>query len=226
MRQFISHEKWLHNRAGKKLIQRNKKFKNIKLAYYDLTFATLEKCDFQGANLSHADLSFTKLGGSNFNRAILQRCVLIGANLEEADLSYTDLTNADLTFANLYCADLSFANLNGAKLSGANLEGVNIAQTYGLPDENDYFNNFIVEDGKLYAYAHFYRDIAPDTVIYDDISFDRRILTSGRIQLSYFDFFVDKNNLYQCVVSPENACVPYATTGYFRASEILVKRRV
>src|SRR5882757_6368276 len=127
----------------------------ISLTYADLSNADLSKSNFNGAimthtNLSHTllldiDLSYAELGGANLfgadlTRAELNGCHLnntnlslaglTGANLFEADLSNANLTNADLEYA-----DLTNTALNGANMTTANMINVNLSAA-GLHNTN------------------------------------------------------------------------------------------
>jgi hypothetical protein len=89
-------------------------------------------CDLTGANLSSAYLAGANLSSANLAGAWLNSSNLIGANLTGANLIGAklygaDLTGANLTGANLTGADIWYAILNGANLSGANLSGAKLA---------------------------------------------------------------------------------------------------
>lgn len=77
--------------------------------------------DFNGVNLSEANLSSAKLQGVNFSHANLNVVNFSGANLMFANLSYAKLNVARLSGANLESANLNNASLNVANLIRANL---------------------------------------------------------------------------------------------------------
>ena len=108
--------------------------------------------DFEGSNMSKADLSATDLRETNFNNADFSKTTLfraslagstaIGADFSKAIAFRTNFTSTDLTDANfskseVYRADFSGANLQNAdfskselarvKFSDANLSGTNLA---------------------------------------------------------------------------------------------------
>ncbi len=73
----------------------------------------LAKFDFNGLDLTGADLSFSDLGKANFQGTILRH----------ANLSFANLNGADFTDADLYEANFNFSSLENVNLSGANVEG-------------------------------------------------------------------------------------------------------
>ncbi len=85
---------------------------------------SLDKQDFEGANLEQLEMPFGQLRQSN-----LANTVLIRANFQQTDLTGTNLTHADLTEANLSHANLTDADLTGANLTDANLKGANLTRT-------------------------------------------------------------------------------------------------
>ena len=82
----------------------------------------LEIDSLRGADLSHANLSFTDLSYAN-----LRWVNLMGADLRDADLRWVNLMGANLRGANLRDADLRWVNLMGANLMGANLRGADLS---------------------------------------------------------------------------------------------------
>ncbi|HEY9825845.1 MAG TPA: IMS domain-containing protein [Stenomitos sp.] len=75
--------------------------------------------DFQGYNLTDADLGWITLDGSDFRGTDFY-----GANLSGASLRNTNFSGkTNLAFANLSRADLKESDLRGTNLEGANLEG-------------------------------------------------------------------------------------------------------
>jgi len=76
-------------------------------------------------DLSEADFSGVRLGGTNLSGADLCSAKLNEADLGFADLSGAKLLQVDLTGAYLIAADLNRANLTGANLRRARLQGAN-----------------------------------------------------------------------------------------------------
>ena len=97
----------------------------------------------QGADLSGANLSYTRLRGAGLSYANLQKADLSNINLGGADLSNADLRGANLKGANLKDADLEKTCMRGADLSEAQgLTQTQLAEAYGddnttLPDSSD-----------------------------------------------------------------------------------------
>ena len=83
--------------------------------------------NFNGSNLTNANLSGAELVSDIFIGANLT-----GANLETATLVCSDFTGADLTRANLHRAELHNVNFTNANLSFANMNGAG----FDLDDEN------------------------------------------------------------------------------------------
>jgi hypothetical protein len=92
----------------------------------DLTDANLSSANLTGANLTGANLAGAWLNSSNLTGANLTGANLIGAKLYGADLTGANLTGANLTGADTLDAILNGANLSGANLSGANLAGAEL----------------------------------------------------------------------------------------------------
>ena len=122
---------WQGERGARELLQRMraspahdamlKSFSRI-----SLTNQYLSILNFQGADLTNADLSSSEIVGSylstaNLGRATLRRADLNGAWLMLADLSGAEISDAQLGGANLISANLMGANLRDAVLGGANL---------------------------------------------------------------------------------------------------------
>jgi uncharacterized protein YjbI with pentapeptide repeats len=87
----------------------------------NLSAASLQGYDLDGANLNSANLSNADLVGANLNRANLDGADLHGANLDDVNLNGADLYGANLVNAKLIGADLSKANLGSAHLNNAKL---------------------------------------------------------------------------------------------------------
>jgi uncharacterized protein YjbI with pentapeptide repeats len=81
--------------------------------------------DFNGENLSVANLK-----GANLAGALLNRATLTGANLAEANFSRAYLNEANLSGAKLSAADLSGAKLTGAILTEADFSSANLTEAY------------------------------------------------------------------------------------------------
>ncbi len=97
--------------------------KGIDLYGTDLTGANLKMSNFEGADLSRAQLC--SVGGY---KVCLKGAHLTEANLEGADLSEADLRGADLRGANLRDVNLQGALLAGARLDKADLSGACLAE--------------------------------------------------------------------------------------------------
>lgn len=85
---------------------------------------------FQGQNLSYADLSRTSLVNANFQAATLIGTNLSGAELLGANLQGANLTNAQLVGANLNSANLINAKMRGLQAGVAAGSGVPAAATF------------------------------------------------------------------------------------------------
>ncbi|MGI9386675.1 MAG: pentapeptide repeat-containing protein [Methyloligellaceae bacterium] len=103
----------------------------------NLTEANLKGVDFESANLQGAQLALVKLEGAIFRNAELEGANLTSADLKGADLSLANLKGAKLSYAKLQGAnfgeaelqeaDLLEADLQGARFADAQLEGANLA---------------------------------------------------------------------------------------------------
>ncbi|MEA5627207.1 pentapeptide repeat-containing protein [Nostoc sp. UHCC 0251] len=82
----------------------------------DLTEANLSGAKLNGVNLSNANLSIANLSGANLSAANLSNAKLNIARLSGVNLCSAILNNASLNVANLIRADLSRAQLRGASL--------------------------------------------------------------------------------------------------------------
>lgn len=76
----------------------------LKIPAYQAQNADLSGRNFEGANLSLADFTHSKLQGASFKNAILDY-----TNLSLADFSHADLTNTSLKLALIEFTDLSSA---------------------------------------------------------------------------------------------------------------------
>jgi len=88
----------------------------VRIRGYDLT---MEHCQLQGADLSHADFALPIATREPPVAAVLRHC-----NLSHADLSHVDLTGADLSGSRLMEALLHETCLRRADLSGTDLNNV------------------------------------------------------------------------------------------------------
>ena len=87
----------------------------------DLTGLALAEADFEGCDLSNANLEQAQLPRARLKGANLSNANLSFVDLRGADLSSTNLTKAQMTFANLRQADLAYANLAGAQMENAQM---------------------------------------------------------------------------------------------------------
>lgn len=131
------------NRApGESLSLRGADLSNAYLAY--LTAGELAGLDFQDADLTASNLTYSDLGRADFSNANLRHVSFKGAtNLQPESIderwyrvwalvnnqltSKNDIKGADLSEANLINADLADFDLTGANLRGSNLTGANLA---------------------------------------------------------------------------------------------------
>ncbi len=75
---------------------------------------------FSSSNFQGADLSYADMPGSNFDRANLQTANLSATNLKQARFIKANLTNAKVIKANLMQATVERANLHQADIRGSN----------------------------------------------------------------------------------------------------------
>jgi len=95
---------------------------NLKKA--NLSNAYLVEGDFEGRNLSKANLRFAQAESIIFNRAKLRKADLRSSILQYADLYYADCTGANFSNANMTQTELHHTDLTGAKLQDACLDGI------------------------------------------------------------------------------------------------------
>lgn len=100
-------------------------------SYFDL-FKYKNKDSSGPANFNGANLTNANLYGAELVSDIFIGANLTGANFEAATLVCSDFTGADLTRANLHRAQLHNANFTKANLSFANMNGA----SFDLDDEN------------------------------------------------------------------------------------------
>jgi uncharacterized protein YjbI with pentapeptide repeats len=107
------------------LVEGHLKIKNLcnaDLSHADLSKTRLSHVNLYDANLSKANLTEAKLPYANLSYANLS-----GGTLIEAVLSYADLSSATIHNTNLSHADLSFATLRNAKILNAVLPDANLS---------------------------------------------------------------------------------------------------
>ncbi|HEV7351426.1 histidine kinase [Telluribacter sp.] len=94
-------------------------FSNMDMSGVDFSFSSLNKVNFEGANLRDAILKFSSLKGTSFRNA----------DLTNADLSFSNLNNADMTGARIAGANFSFSS-QGVSWNNMSLSGVLQSQTW------------------------------------------------------------------------------------------------
>jgi uncharacterized protein YjbI with pentapeptide repeats len=102
-------------------------FNGTELSDANLRSADLKNANFNGAHLFNANLSGADLSSATLRIANLGYANLGGANLSHADLSSATLSGANLSRADLISTTLSSANLSSANLSGANLSSATLS---------------------------------------------------------------------------------------------------
>jgi uncharacterized protein YjbI with pentapeptide repeats/ABC-type sugar transport system substrate-binding protein len=95
----------------------------------NLNGANLEGADLQGVNLQGAQLMGANLKGANLEGANLAGAKLWRANLEGANLQDSNLQNTGLDRANLQGVNFQRANLTGARLYWSNIQGANFLKS-------------------------------------------------------------------------------------------------
>jgi uncharacterized protein YjbI with pentapeptide repeats len=110
-----------------------------------------EGCNLSDANLSESDLTGANLSGANLNRAVLKDVNLTGANLSESNLYAATLNRVTLTDANL-----SGANMSDTWLTDANLRSANLSPAKNLRGGGKYLrgaklSGVIWTDGRICA---------------------------------------------------------------------------
>lgn len=78
----------------------------------DFSGAVLRKIDLSAADLTGANLQLVAAGGARMIAAILQNATLRGGNFMQADLARADLRGADLTGISIYEANLARAQVD------------------------------------------------------------------------------------------------------------------
>ncbi len=110
-------------------------------------FESPQCADLEQADLTEAEMSFTRLTGADLQEVQAARSSLVGADLassslkeadlRDADLSGANLTNATLERARLIGTNLTAADLTRADLRGADLRGATLRRNSGQPIRAD-----------------------------------------------------------------------------------------
>jgi uncharacterized protein YjbI with pentapeptide repeats len=106
-------------------------FREAVLRKAKLTYAHLERGNFENAHLEGADLTGAQLEGTNLRGAHFEGANLTGAHLEGADLTRAHFEGANLTGAHFKDTDFTAVHFEGANLAGAHLEHASLF--YGVP---------------------------------------------------------------------------------------------
>ena len=102
-------------------------FEGADLSVADLSWMNLNDANFIGANLALAQLIGTKLDRADLRGAYLGRALLLSTSLIEASLEHANLMRTNLTDANL-CR----ANLEQAYITNTIFADTNLSETKGL----------------------------------------------------------------------------------------------
>jgi len=207
---------------------------NADLRDADLREAKLISADLSGAKLTGADLRWAKLSGADLRGANLNLAKLYKADLREADLRGAKLTCADLTQANLSGADLSRADLRNADLRNADLSGVK-----GLLDPVAWITQHCEtrDDGWIVAYkavgetiyASPWGEPQPDLEITEECNPCRTVDCGCGVNVATLEWVTanyPNHEIWEILVHPLGAVIPYATDGKFRASRARWSKRV
>lgn len=92
----------------------------------DLRFATLDRSNLAGADVTSADLTGASLVSANLSGARLNAVRASGATFVDADLDAADLRSVEAIGANFQSAAMAGANLAGAVLIGADLSSASL----------------------------------------------------------------------------------------------------
>lgn len=123
---------------GSQRIAKNPLYKNnpyIVRAVKYIADAGWGSCNFQGANLTGANLAYT-----NFRVAMrgyltpLATVSFKQANLSKANLKHAILYGDDFSYANVSSANLQYANLSLANFSSADFHGADLRYAKATPD--------------------------------------------------------------------------------------------
>ena len=102
------------------------------------TGASAGESNWEGADLTDADLSGVEMEGAYFGSANLVRASLYAANMKFTRFPKADLSDANLTRMNLFQGSFEKAKLSGADISGSNMYGAEFldAELEGLVGSN------------------------------------------------------------------------------------------
>ncbi len=92
------------------------------------------------ADLSHADLTATRLQAADLREVNLRNAKLFRAQMQGASLGLADLRGADLALADFRGADLSWANLDGVSAGSARFQGARLKGARLLAANLDHAN--------------------------------------------------------------------------------------
>lgn len=120
----------------------------VNLQRANLVDAKLVGADLENANLDGARLIIADLNNANLSGASLKKAKLVGACLNNVKLNQANLTRADLSEAQLKNADLRSAIVTKANLSGADLQGANLE---GVDLTEVRLSGTIMPDGSVWA---------------------------------------------------------------------------
>ena len=225
------------NLSGVNLRKAN--LRNADLRFANLISADLMCADLSRANLNLAKLNLAKLYKADLHEADLREADLFVADLHKANLSEADLYRANLRGADLYHANLSGANLSGVNLSEADLRNANLSGVKELLDSVAWIEeNFEMrDDGWIVAYKAVGETIfvspwgepQPGMEITEvcnpcrtvDCGCGINVATLEWVKANYPD-----HAIWEILVHPVGAVVPYATDGKFRASRARWSKRV
>lgn len=90
--------------------------------------------EFEGLDLSEAELKGLNLEGMDFEASELSEADLEGARLRDVDFEGAILVNADFKRADLRLATFEDANLTGAEFRGADMRGTDLSEALGLDE--------------------------------------------------------------------------------------------
>lgn len=113
-------------------------FNGADLSGLNLSFTHLVRADLTGANLTEVDMSGANLTFADFRQTNLSEALLIRANFSGADLSGAYLGGADLFRADLIWADLRGTDLSDADLQEANLRAAKYNEHTKWPEDFDF----------------------------------------------------------------------------------------
>ncbi|AOJ73477.1 MULTISPECIES: type VI secretion system accessory protein TagAB-5 [Burkholderia] len=123
----------------------------------NLSRASLDDANWDGADLSHANLHKATLDRASLVHAIASGTQLTLTSARHADLAKADLSHADMRFSNLFGTSLRRTRLNGAQLQSSNLYG---ADCYGTALSRSQFDGANVYRTLLDVPVHLLTEIA------------------------------------------------------------------